>query len=382
MDGHFGYGHYGVDDSDAYLITCPDDGTLTISAVYDHGGALVIFRLDQPWSLNAVETFEGGDTIQLEQACVLAGDEFLLFVRSNAGECTGYRLSGEITPPLFGEDSEPNLGLPGAIELSAGEVREGRIGYGYYANDGEDYYRILVQEAGNLRTETVIEAGGRVLLLNEQGSVLMLQDAWESETIIFEIPCVPPGQVYYLVVQELANICNSYTVGYVVEAPDINAEAAITHVVDSMDGAIDLSVSGGTPPYTYIWSNGATTEDLLNIDVGTYTVTITDAAGCSRVFTDLVVDLASSISFNTLRENILIYPNPSQNQVTLALKGSQQNILAIQLFQADGQLVFSQKMAPPFIRKTTIDLSPFTAGLYFIRVVTSTGDFNRKIVLE
>ena len=46
-------------------------------------------------------------------------------------------------------------------------------------------------------------------------------------------------------------------------------------------GAIDLSVSAGTPGYTYLWSNGATTQDLTNKPIGTYTVTVTDAASCT-----------------------------------------------------------------------------------------------------
>ena len=46
------------------------------------------------------------------------------------------------------------------------------------------------------------------------------------------------------------------------------------------DGNIDISLSGGVPAHTFLWSNGATSEDLQNIIAGTYTVTITDANNC------------------------------------------------------------------------------------------------------
>ena len=60
------------------------------------------------------------------------------------------------------------------------------------------------------------------------------------------------------------------------------------------DGSIDLSPFGGTPPYLYYWSNGANTEDIDNLSVGTYTVYLVDANNCYTGFDiDVVEDVGT-----------------------------------------------------------------------------------------
>ncbi|HLF64250.1 MAG TPA: gliding motility-associated C-terminal domain-containing protein [Saprospiraceae bacterium] len=61
-----------------------------------------------------------------------------------------------------------------------------------------------------------------------------------------------------------------------------DTEILITNATcpDVPDGSIDISPKDGLAPYTFIWSNGATTEDLVNVIHGTYDVTITDSQGC------------------------------------------------------------------------------------------------------
>jgi gliding motility-associated-like protein len=60
--------------------------------------------------------------------------------------------------------------------------------------------------------------------------------------------------------------------------------AQITNAFDCNNpnsGAIELTISGGTEPYSTNWSNGKTTKDLSNIPAGTYVADVTDANGCT-----------------------------------------------------------------------------------------------------
>jgi len=47
------------------------------------------------------------------------------------------------------------------------------------------------------------------------------------------------------------------------------------------EASASVSASGGTAPYSYAWSNGATTSSIDNLSAGTYSVTVTDANGCT-----------------------------------------------------------------------------------------------------
>ncbi len=63
------------------------------------------------------------------------------------------------------------------------------------------------------------------------------------------------------------------------------------------DGQINLQVEGGAPPYTFTWSNGATTEDLMNLAGGElYTVIVTDNNNCSSEESFLVKVICDGVN--------------------------------------------------------------------------------------
>ena len=63
------------------------------------------------------------------------------------------------------------------------------------------------------------------------------------------------------------------------------------------DGRINLSISGGTLPYTYTWSDSTLAPDNrpVNVLAGTYSVTITDAVGCQDIIDNIIITAPSEI---------------------------------------------------------------------------------------
>jgi gliding motility-associated-like protein len=85
------------------------------------------------------------------------------------------------------------------------------------------------------------------------------------------------------------------------------------------NGSINLLANGGTPPYTFSWSNGATTQNLSNVGSGAYTVIITDVQGC--VITDTItLSNASELLAPATIVDVLCY-GAADGSITLAVTG-------------------------------------------------------------
>ncbi len=84
-------------------------------------------------------------------------------------------------------------------------------------------------------------------------------------------------------------------------------------------GSITASPNGGNLPYSFTWSNGGTGNSIAGLAEGNYTVTITDAAGCS-VSADAFVPYVSGINLVLNKENVSCYGS-ADGQITVTATG-------------------------------------------------------------
>lgn len=89
-----------------------------------------------------------------------------------------------------------------------------------------------------------------------------------------------PG-TYTVTVTDAAGCTATAAVSIAGSLPPMVVITASTNATCSSPGSATASVSGGTGPYSYNWSNGETTQTAVNLFAGTYTVTVTDAAQCT-----------------------------------------------------------------------------------------------------
>ena len=107
-----------------------------------------------------------------------------------------------------------------------------------------------------------------------------------------------PAGTYTVTVTE-GNTCtaeSSFTVLNDTNAPEVTPAVSSANCGEN-NGAIDLTVSGATAPYIFLWSSGETTEDLNNLAAGNYGVTVTAANGCTSTASINVQNTSSDFTF-------------------------------------------------------------------------------------
>lgn len=117
-----------------------------------------------------------------------------------------------------------------------------------------------------------------------------LQANWTSESApAGETPGQPNNPANAAWINALRNGTVSNNVTIAATKVDTGCGAGCT-------GSINITPSGGSAPYTYVWNNNATTQNLSSLCAGTYEVEVTDALGCSQTETINIASVGATIN--------------------------------------------------------------------------------------
>ncbi|MEZ4772324.1 MAG: T9SS type A sorting domain-containing protein [Bacteroidia bacterium] len=107
-----------------------------------------------------------------------------------------------------------------------------------------------------------------------------VQYLWSNGDTTEDLSGIPTG-IYWVYATDSTGTV--FTDTFWVDAKDISILSTLIQPdCDSITGSVITNISGGTPPYTFTWSNGDTTSSLVNIPAGGYTLYIFDSGNCVK----------------------------------------------------------------------------------------------------
>jgi len=238
------------------VITTSVTGTDPTSCITGNGTAdLTVNGGTPPYTY----LWSSGSTLQ-DPTNLVAGNNSVTI--TDANQCTATESIALNSPPAIsatvsnGADPSCNGGNDGSATLT---VNGGATPYTFAWSSGSALQNPTNLTAGN-NTVTVTDAGGCATTANV--------------TLTEPTPIFPNAYANY-----------------------ISSQGAC-------DGGGFANPSGGTPPYTYLWSNGQTSQTATGMCTGPQTITITDANGCtgSQIVTVNVPACLTDVDFNTWQQ--------------------------------------------------------------------------------
>jgi hypothetical protein len=154
------------------------------------------------------------------------------------------------------------------------------------------------------------------------------------------------------------NGCTDTAFIVVAEYPFLDVQISFfTNANNGANGSMELSILGGEPPYSILWSTGDTDEVLEGIGQGTYSVTVTDANGCEGTDSQFIQDL----DVTETEIEWAVYPNPVTDM--LYLVGLTHGTFTLSDIQ--GRLLLTGMVGTG---NNTMDLGELSSGTYLLTI--------------
>lgn len=153
-----------------------------------------------------------------------------------------------------------------------------------------------------------------------------------------------------------------------------------------------LTLDAKNPGSTYLWSNGATSQEIsfgttgIGFDLQVYSVEVINEHGCKSSASIRVLfsfDVCVGINDLNITDHIRLFPNPARDMVRLEAEGVQ-GTTTVSLLTTLGKVLRDYTMEEPVnaISSVNLDLSDLPKGIYFVRLNNSSFIHTQKLVIE
>ncbi|MCB0631478.1 MAG: T9SS type A sorting domain-containing protein [Saprospiraceae bacterium] len=174
---------------------------------------------------------------------------------------------------------------------------------------------------------------------------------------------------------------------FINSAPEL-LDSTLTQPAPNEDnGAITVTISGGTPPYTYTWTDGTTliagvtTASLTGLTSGAYSLEVKDQNGCV-LQQNFILEEVTVVTEPIWGKEVRVYPNPSSSSFQVELPETLADDMIIQLYDLRGKLLLKEywKAQRPTLYR--VDARDLTDGIYLLRIVFRGEYVSRKLIKQ
>ena len=180
------------------------------------------------------------------------------------------------------------------------------------ANGCTDTESVTIEETSSIIVASVVDANvtcnggtdGAASVSVSSGGVAPFTYLWDNAATTASITGVTAGTYNVTITDD--NGCTATSSVTITEPIALVAESVVDSNVScnsGSNGSATASATGGTAPYTYLWSNGATTASIVGVVAGTYDVTITAANGCTDTSSVTITEPASLAAASVVDSN-------------------------------------------------------------------------------
>ncbi|MEQ1744758.1 MAG: T9SS type A sorting domain-containing protein [Saprospiraceae bacterium] len=257
--------------------------------------------------------------------------------------------------------------------------------------EASDSVVVTVSPAVSVAVEQVVPIqcfGGAngVIQANMTGGTPGFSYEWSNSSVLQTVGALPAG-MYTVTATDNAGCTAIATYLLAEPAVLVIANVNTTNATPGQaDGALQVAVQGGLPPYSYAWFQNDTLivgqkEPLLDsLPVGFYEVTITDSLGCTVASAVLPIGSteAGDPKWSAL---VVMYPNPTTGMLHIRLDLPSSSKISTRVLDAIGREVLGQEHGSRQTGVLTLDLSQQATGIYFVQLLMDDTILTRKINL-